>query len=350
MPKKKIIIWHATFWLVFISYETIFLRYTAGYYPPLLSAVIFYILNILLFYFNAHVLLDFAFFKTRAPYFIYLILMVGEIIAYLIIKYAVDILLNKKHLMKSGRLVITDLYLFTNSWRGIYFIGLSIAYWSMLYMFKFRERNHLMETEQLKAVARNLELENQVINAENAYLQNQVSPHLLFNTLSFIYNKVRNLSEKAGEGIMLLADLMRYSLVSGEGIKMVLLSKEVEQIDNLIKLSTLRNENEFFIRFIRKGKMTGISIIPLVLITLVENMIKHGDLGDPAIRAVIRLSVENGKLLFEASNKKRASTPYLKGGLGLKNIEKRLANAYPGNYQLSVIDADRYFVSLTINL
>lgn len=350
MLKRKNILRHSAFWLLFICYETTFLRFTAGYYAPLLNAFIFYLLNILLFYFNAHIVLDFAFFKTRMSYAIAFVLIIVEIVTYLAIKYIIDLLLTNTQPVKPGRFALTEQYVFTNAWRGIYFIGLSIAYWSMLYMIRYKERNHVIETEQLKTVTRNLELENQVIIAQNAYLQNQVSPHLLFNTLNFIYNKIYKLSDKAGEGVMLLADLLRYSLVTGEETEMTLLSKEVEQIENLIRLSTLRNENELFIRFMRKGKIAGVRIIPLVLITLVENVVKHGDLGDPDNPAVVRLKVESGQLIFETSNKKRASTPYFRSGLGLKNIEKRLSNTYPDRYRLSVTDADVFFVSLIIYL
>jgi LytS/YehU family sensor histidine kinase len=218
-------------------------------------------------------------------------------------------------------------------------------------MLKFKERTHIMETEHLRSIAENLELENKYISVENAYLQNQISPHLLFNSLNFIYNSIHRLSERAGNGVMLLADIMRYSLVSSEDNRTVALSEEVEQIEKLIGLSRLRFPDEFFLKFRKKGKLTGVQILPLILITLVENMMKHGDLGEADKPAFIRLEKKDNLLVFETKNKKRNGNPHRKGGLGLKNIEKRLLNYYQKRFTLNILDEEHQFtVSLILNL
>jgi len=328
-----------------------FLHFTAGFKSSYFKAAIFYILNISLFYLNAHVILDFAFFRTKTPYFIATILIFIELVFYLIIKLILDLLLAKGHIFSSDSFNLKELYLFTNIWRGLYFIGLSIAYWSTGYMIKFKERNHLIETEYLKSVADKLELENKYIVAENAYLQNQISPHLLFNSLSFIYNSIYKLSEKAGKGIMLLAEIMRYSLVSSEDKRTVPLTLEAEQIDKLIELSHLRHEGEMFVKFRKKGKLSDIQVLPLIFITLVENMIKHGDINDADNPASVRLEQKDNLLVFTTTNKKRTGSPHPKGGLGLKNIEKRLVNYYQERFTLEIRDKeDEFSVSLTLLL
>ncbi|MCR8560357.1 histidine kinase [Mucilaginibacter sp. BJC16-A38] len=239
----------------------------------------------------------------------------------------------------------------TNIFREIFFIGFSIAYWSMLYMVKFKDKNHVMEKEQLRSIAKTLELENKYISAENAYLQNQISPHLLFNSLNFIYNSIHKVSERAGKGVMLLSEIMRYSLVSSEDNRTVLLSQEMEQAQKLIDLSHLRFEQQLFISFRKKGRLKDVKILPLIIITLVENMIKHGDLGEAGEPGHISLTYGDGVLVFKTSNKKRLSSPYPKGGIGLRNIEKRLGNYYPDRYKLEISETNNNFaVSLTLNL
>lgn len=338
-------------WLIFISYELAFIHFTVGTLGRISNFIIFYSLNIILFYFNAHIVLDFAFFKTSKPYLISIILITVELPVYLFIKFIIDsLLLNPLHPFEK-HIHLSNLYAVTNIWRGIYFIGLSIAYWSMLYMVQFKERNHLMETEQLKSIAKNLELENKYMSVENAYLQNQISPHLLFNSLNFIYNTVYLTSANAGKGVMRLADLMRYSLVSADETRTVLLAQEVEQLENLVELCRMRFGEEFFLRFRKKGKLAGVRIIPLILITLVENMMKHGDLGEKRVPAQIMLEQEENKLIFKTLNKKRNTSLYPKGGLGLKNIEKRLNNYYHERYTLLTRDVEDLFtVTLTIDI
>jgi two-component system LytT family sensor kinase len=327
MTKKyPLLVYHLLFWLLFMAYELLGIRLTIGFTGPLLHYPVFYAFYISLFYVNAHMVLDFAFFRTRYPYLVATGLIFLELLVFGILKVFIDRCIHGAY-PPWGRN-----YIFTNSYRMVYFIGLSIAYWSTLSLFRFRERNHRMEKEKLVV--------------ENAYLQNQVSPHLLFNSLNFIYNTVHNVSEKAGNGVMLLSDLLRYSLISVEDKDTVPLSMELEQIENMVRLNQLRFDNQLFLIVKKKGKVKDREILPLILLTLVENMMKHGDLGEPDSPALIRLEVTPQQLVFGTTNKKRTGALFPKGGLGLVNIEKRLANFYPGRYALAVHDEEQEFSTL----
>jgi two-component system LytT family sensor kinase len=349
MTRKDILIRHVLFWLIFISYELTFIHFTVGTLGRLTNFIVFYSLNIILFYVNAHLILDFAFFRTSKPYIISISLILIELPVYLIIKYAFDYLIANPAHPISGHIHLSNLYAVTNIWRGLYFIGLSIAYWSMHYMLRFRDRNHQMETAQLKTIANTLELENKYMSVENAYLQNQISPHLLFNSLNFIYNKIYKESAEAGNSVSLLADLMRYSLVSADDTRTVVLSQEVKQLENLIALCRMRFNDQFYLRFKKRGRLATARIIPLVLVTLVENMIKHGDLGEKKKPPLITLELQENRLAFETRNKKRNTGLYLNGGLGLKNMEKRLTNYYQERYTLHAGDVDDLFI-VTLNI
>jgi two-component system LytT family sensor kinase len=347
MTRKGIFIRHIIFWVIFISYELAFIHFTVGQLGRLSNFVVFYSLNILLFYLNAHVILDFAFFKTTRPYLISIGLILIELPLYLIIKFLCDCIIASPENPFNNHIMLSKLYAVTNIWRGLYFIGLSIAYWSMLYMIRFKDRNHQMETEQLKTLAHTLELNNRYISVENAFLQNQISPHLLFNSLNFIYNKVYKESAEAGNSVSRLADLMRYSLVSADDTRTVVLSQEVKQLENLIALCQMRFSGQFYLRFKKKGKLATVQIIPLILITLVENIMKHGDLGDKKFPCLIALQLEDNRLHFQTTNKIRNTNLYPKNGLGLKNIEKRLNNYYQGSYSFLTGAEDGIF---TVNL
>lgn len=349
--KQAVVFRHILVWSIFILYEVSLIKVTVGLSSPVINLSIYYALNIALFYFNAHVILNYAFFRTRSPYLVAAGLIILEIILSLIIKIEVDRLIMGTHFSYTHITLPMEKTLLGNIWRDIFFIGFSIAYWSMLYMIRFKDANHEMEKTHLRNEAQTLELENRYIVVENAYLQNQISPHLLFNSLNFIYNQVYKESEKAGESVALLAELMRYSLVSADDSRTVPLSQEVRQVENLIELCKLRFSGQFFLRFKKKGKLADIRIIPLILITLVENMMKHGDLGDRRQRAQILLEIADGCLAFATVNKVRNTGLYPKGGLGLKNIEKRLSNYYPGRYRLQAGKEDDLFkVNLMIEL
>jgi len=348
---KSLIFRHVLVWILFVTYEVAYVKFTVGINASVYHFFIFYILNIGLFYFNAHVILDYAFFNTTRPYLISIALIIIEIIGYLLLKFLIDYAIAPSKESLVAQIKQDQHYILTNIWRCIYFIGFSIAYWSMRYMIRFKERNHQMETQHLKSVTKTLELENKYISVENAYLQNQISPHLLFNSLNFIYNEVYKESVDAGNSVSRLADLMRYSLVSADDTRTVLLSDEVRQLENLVELCRMRFRDQFYLRFKKRGKLSSVQIIPLVLITLVENMMKHGDMGNKKQPASILLEMEGTHLTFQTRNKKRNTNLYPNTGLGLKNIEKRLSNYYQERYRLLTSNEEELFiVNLTIDL
>jgi len=350
MRKRAVFFPHILGWVLYISYELSLVEITVGLSATVIHYSVYYLLNIALFYFNAHVILDFSFFRTSRPYIFACLLILAEIFCYLIFKLFLDALISGKEFTLTWDVNHQRLWI-TNIWREIFFIGFSTAYWSLLYMIRFKERNHAMETDRLKALANTLELENRFIAAENAYLQNQISPHLLFNSLSFIYNAVHKLSDKAGKGVMLLADIMRYSLVSSQDNRMVALKQEIEQLEKLIEISRLRFGEELHIQFKRQGARRDIRIPPLILITLIENMIKHGDLGDPDRPALIRLQRKDQTLLFTTWNAKRGSDFHPKNGMGLQNMEKRLNNFYQDRFSLMILNGETDFkVTLSLPL
>jgi two-component system LytT family sensor kinase len=84
---------------------------------------------------------------------------------------------------------------------------------------------------------------------------------------------------------------MRYSLVSADDTRSVLLSEETGQLENLIELCRMRFTEQFFLRFNKKGKLSTVQIIPLVLVTLVENVMKHGDMGEKKHRRTYKAGI-----------------------------------------------------------
>jgi LytS/YehU family sensor histidine kinase len=137
---------------------------------------------------------------------------------------------------------------------------------------------------------------------------------------------------------------MYYSFISADRNSTTSLAEEVKQLENLIALCGMRFPGEFFCRFRKRGRIAGKQIIPLVLITLVENMLKHGDFGEKKYPARIDLRLEGDRLYFETNNKKLGRSLYPKGGLGLKNIDKRLYNHYKDQYSLVINDIDGFFI------
>jgi LytS/YehU family sensor histidine kinase len=122
-------------------------------------------------------------------------------------------------------------------------------------------------------------------------------------------------------------------------------------LENLVSINRSRFDYPLEITFIQTGAEPHHMIIPLVLMTLAENVFKHGDLcGKPA---VIRLSVSAaGELEFYTGNHKRPLPPVKRiRRIGIENIRTRLNFSYGDRYELTIHETDDYYESrLTLNL
>jgi sensor histidine kinase YesM len=96
---------------------------------------------------------------------------------------------------------------------------------------------------------------------------------------------------------------------------------------------------------------THTRIPPLVLITLVENAFKHGDLSDPENPLVIQMETNPTKLRFYSCNKKKKGNKELSNGIGLSNIRQRLELVYGIKHSFEIKEDDKYYMTnLVINL
>ena len=190
--------------------------------------------------------------------------------------------------------------------------------------------------------------------AELAFLKSQVNPHFLFNTLNNIYSLAYTKSDAAPGAILKLSELMRYMLYDSNGqtgeTGRVSLAKEVGYLKNYVELEKLRVANAN-VQFNVEGNTDLFRIEPLLLVSFVENAFKHGDLTDPNQPLVLDLSVRNGRLRFDTLNKKTTRQSDAAGGIGLANVQRRLALLYPNQHTLHITDTpDSYACSLELSL
>jgi two-component system LytT family sensor kinase len=195
-------------------------------------------------------------------------------------------------------------------------------------------------------------LEQQKAEAELKALKHQVNPHFLFNSLSFIYNKTALLDEQAAKSVLILSDIMRYNLSSGEDATgRVPLEKEIEHLENIIEMHQARHDNKLQIVFNAEVINPGVAIVPLVMIILVENAFKHGALFDRDQPVQINLRADRKTLRFSVLNKKEKGRKELSTGIGLRNMRQRLALMYGERSKITIDDNEQtFFVSLQIPL
>lgn len=205
----------------------------------------------------------------------------------------------------------------------------------------FMKQEKVKELEQQKLV-----LQRELLQSENNFLRAQINPHFLYNCLNFFYSETFQQRPDVAEAIMLLSQMMRYSLTdfsSANGLAN--LQDEIEHIENIIQLNKFRFSDKTPVQFKVEGNTEHKKIVPMLLMTLVENIFKHGDLKDQNCKASITCIIdESGKTLqFSTINKKNPVMPGLSNGLGISNIKQRLKLLYNEEYKLDAIDNGNLF-------
>ncbi|MCC6463645.1 MAG: sensor histidine kinase [Saprospiraceae bacterium] len=201
-------------------------------------------------------------------------------------------------------------------------------------------------------LASRLQLEKR--DAELQFLRAQIHPHFLFNTLNNLYGLALTQSPHTADSILRLSGLLDFMLYQCNAER-IPVEKELELIGHYLELERLRFGRRLQLEFRHPKSETGALLAPLLLLPFVENAFKHGaSQTNDAVFINIRLAVEQHTLHFRVENSKPRQRPAAvetSHGIGLQNIEKRLALLYPGHYQIQVRDAaDTFTVDLKLDV
>lgn len=236
--------------------------------------------------------------------------------------------------------LITNLFRFT----------LFTIYASFIWFFTTKNK---LEKQLLEKDLEKQQQEHALLAAEHALLKAQVNPHFLFNTLSFIYSK----SVVGGDGfvsktVMLLSDVLRYSLQHAKRGEKIILNDEIAYIRKLLALQQLRFNGKCYVEIHSFGEEEQKQLPSFILITLFENALKHGDFQNINNPVRIQIRQTSDKICFTVANAKRqvsSLTGTESFGIGFSYIEKILEAFYKKKYILEEQqDAQYYKLELTI--
>jgi len=193
-------------------------------------------------------------------------------------------------------------------------------------------------------------LENANLNAEVNFLKSQINPHFLFNTLNGIYSQAHNKSEHTEYSILKLSELLRYVLYES-GEDKVPLEKDIQYISNYIDLQRLRLSSKVAIHYSVSDLEPGNFIAPLLLISFIENAFKHGISYTQSSVVLIDIAIFEKTLTLKVENPVIKNNTFTEGGLGLKNVTRRLQLLYPSKHSLNIRHTEaQYIINLKIDL
>ena len=236
--------------------------------------------------------------------------------------------------------------------RALYFIGYSTAYYFLVSNRCQQQLLDEMEKQELENIIKEKEIKNELILTQNAFLRAQINPDFLIKVLNHLYNETNSAAPKAAESILSLSAIMKYALSKEASSGNVLLADEIKLIETFLHLHQARQVHRAELKLSYNASCLPIKFIPLILMTLTENILKHGKLADPQPPAEIKINYENSILRIETSNHESTNSKIPSHGIGLKNIRERLFLAYGERATFNhKLDSKRYFhTSLVVHL
>ncbi len=340
MRKGYTILLHIGLWVLILIPTLIFFLFFDQHIPPqrILFTGISFIFMLLNFYFFYSFLIPF-FFKKKKSFYLLLLLTVLFILIFPFLQHRFfSFMMNTFNW--NFRKVKHPGWFFPESYT------VTILYTGLAFLARFTTR--WIVDQQIKT-----ELINQNLASELALLRSQVNPHFLFNTLNNIYSLVYTKSDSAPEAMTKLSDIMRYMLYEANTDK-VPLTKEADYLKSYIEILQLRLSNQKFIELTLSETSIDKPIAPMLLIPFVENAYKHCNKKSPSPGIKIFLNVDKDLLTFRVINsvkKEMEQKENPEGGIGLKNIKRRLELLYPGKHTLTITEDPGYYsVELCLHL
>jgi two-component system LytT family sensor kinase len=202
-----------------------------------------------------------------------------------------------------------------------------------------------------RAQRRLAEITKEKAESELKFLKSQINPHFLFNSLNSVYFLIDKSNREARESLHKFSEMLRYQLYEC-GEEKIEIEKEIRYVEDYVDLQRLRKDEKYNVQFHYSNDLTGFTIEPLLLIPFVENSFKHlSHFGNGKMNEVnIKASRNNGQFSFCVANtvdySTRVNTDPV-GGIGLRNVKRRLELLYPDKHQLTINEREGWF---TVNL
>lgn len=199
---------------------------------------------------------------------------------------------------------------------------------------------------------------SELVSAEMAFLQAQIKPHFLFNTITTIMSVSYT---DVGKAQTLLGELSRYlrgSFDFHNRDMLVPIRKELELVESYLNIEQARFGERLQTIYKVDGNINCL-IPPLVIQPIVENAVRHGVLEKPeggTVRISVKAQEETVEItvaddgpgipneILAALKEQRVGS----GGVGLTNIERRLRNLYGSGLEFESVQGKGTKVTMRI--
>lgn len=200
----------------------------------------------------------------------------------------------------------------------------------------------------LRAIKREQELERAALHAKLSALQAQVEPHFLFNTLANLKYLIRTDSDSAQQMLDHLVGYLQNTLPDMRSVSSTV-ERELALVRNYLSIMQIRMGQRLRFHIVADTASLRLPFPPAMLISLVENAIKHGlERASRPGEIVITTLRRPGDLCVHVSDDGVGLTEQMGEGFGLANIHERLQLLYGEGASLSVAAGENGGVVATL--
>lgn len=334
MSRKNISV-HLMVWGAYILYEVL-ISYFAGLDLRITFTILSFTINIAVFYATW---LGFTYIKEKSRSFVMKVfgiisLTVLTLAVSSVLKISVEVFIYKKDFST----YLTHYQVTALIMRWLYFYIIAIGF-SFAQLSAKRDREvYRYNIEKMEMIQEQERLKKDAIQTELNLVKSQINPHFVFNTLGFLHAKTHKALPEVARSILMLSNVMRHALTGSEDGYSTLES-ELSYIQDYIKIHDERNES-LCMHYSLEKKTGNKKVISLILITLVENIFKHGILKDPLKEVILKIEVKENELHFYSFNYKNNNKKVQSNKIGTQYVKQRLNEVYANNHLLTISETD----------
>jgi signal transduction histidine kinase len=202
--------------------------------------------------------------------------------------------------------------------------------------FILREKHARDQARFHRAESERHQLEKNLLEAKLQLMQAQIEPHFLFNTLANVQHLVETDPPEASRMLESLIQYLRAALPQMRE-SATNLGRELDMARAFLEIHRVRMGSRLDFAIDVPDTLKCHAFPPMMLITLVENAVKHG--VDPCCECgtiTIRAKEDDGRLRVSVEDTGEGIKPKKGGGVGLANIRDRLKALYGASARLVI--------------
>lgn len=216
-------------------------------------------------------------------------------------------------------------------------------FWSLIY-FSFHFLNNYKKSE-----IQTLKWQANIKEIELNKIKSQLNPHFMFNALNSIRALIAENPDKARDAVSALSNILRSTLVLEQN-KLIPFTEELKIVSDYLELEKIRFEERLTYSLHADACARDYQVPPLLLQTLVENGIKHG-ISKLTTGGKIELQTvckDSGMEIIISNSGNYSSEQKSETGLGLRNINDRLENAFGKSAYFSIRNTENDTVTAKV--